>query len=174
LFRHESFQLWETKISGLILIKNKDYISFSKSGINVIALGSKQKRPLKDSEGQAKMIHSLDSLSFLKPESVNFINYQCQDYNNRIISIEQEWTTGTETRYVEVYKVKIFEITLRELMILMSFYICKTQSDIVTLVKSQPNPRFFYKSFLELDGANMVSILAFDSGSMEHLLSDDN
>jgi hypothetical protein len=120
------------------------------------------------------MIHSLDSLSFLKPESVNFINYQCQDYNNRIISIEQEWTTGTETRYVEVYKVKIFEITLRELMILMSFYICKTQSDIVTLVKSQPNPRFFYKSFLELDGANMVSILAFDSGSMEHLLSDDN
>jgi len=38
----------------------------------------------------------------------------------------------------------------------------------------QPNPRFFYKSFLELDGANMVTILAFDSGSMEHLLSEQN
>ena len=59
-------------------------------------------------------------------------------------------------------------------MILQSFYICKTQSDIVNLVKLQPNPRFFYKSFLELDGSNMVSILAFDSGSMEHLLGDDN
>lgn len=41
-------------------------------------------------------------------------------------------------------------------------------------MKEQPNPRFFYKSFLELDGSNMVSILAFDSGSMEHLLSEDN
>jgi hypothetical protein len=27
---------------------------------------------------------------------------------------------------------------------------------------------------LELDGAKMVTILSFDSGSMEHLLSDDN
>lgn len=44
----------------------------------------------------------------------------------------------------------------------------------MNLVKKQPNPSFFYKSFLELDGANMVTILAFDSGSMEHLLNDDN
>ena len=71
-----------------MLLKNKDYISLSKSGINVLALGSKHKRPLTDSEGQQKMIHSLDSLSFLKIERINFINYQCQDYNNRIISIE--------------------------------------------------------------------------------------
>lgn len=109
-----------------MLLKNKDYLSFSKSGINVLALGSKHKRPLKDSEGQSKMIHSLDSLSFLKVEQVNFINYQCQDYNNRIISIEQETTNYDETSYRLIYKVKIFEITLRELMILQSFYVCKT------------------------------------------------
>jgi hypothetical protein len=30
----------------------------------------------------------------------------------------------------------------------------------------------FYKSFLELNGANMVSILSFDSRSMSYLLSD--
>ena len=30
----------------------------------------------------------------------------------------------------------------------------------------------FYKSFLELDGSNMVSILSFDSRSMKQLLSD--
>jgi len=30
----------------------------------------------------------------------------------------------------------------------------------------------FYKSFLEFDGANMVSILSFDSRSMSHLLDD--
>ena len=32
----------------------------------------------------------------------------------------------------------------------------------------------FYKSFLEFDGANMVSILSFDSRSMTALLSDQN
>ena len=71
-----------------------------------------------------------------------------------------------ETTFESVYKVKIHEITLRELLILQSFYICKTQSDIQSLVKQQPNPTFFYKTFLELDGANMASILAFDSKSM--------
>jgi hypothetical protein len=37
----------------------------------------------------------------------------------------------------------------------------------------QPKPQVFYKSFLELDGSNMVSILAFDSRSMKALLKDD-
>lgn len=73
-------------------------------------------------------------------------------------------------QYREIYKIKIHEITLRELMILQSFYICKTQSEIVELVKLQPNPRFFYKTFLELDASNMASILAFDSRAMESLL----
>ena len=50
---------------------------------------------------------------------------------------------------------------------------CKTQSDIVDLVNDQPNPKVFYKSFLEFDGANMVSILSFDSRSMQYLLQDE-
>lgn len=31
----------------------------------------------------------------------------------------------------------------------------------------------FYKSFLELDGANMTSILSFDGRSMMHLLNEE-
>ena len=38
----------------------------------------------------------------------------------------------------------------------------------------QPNPSLFYKTFLELDGANMASILAFDSGCMISLFDDEN
>jgi hypothetical protein len=41
-------------------------------------------------------------------------------------------------------------------------------------VESQPNPSVFYKSFLELDCTNMVSILAFDSRSLQLLLEDKN
>ena len=79
-----------------------------------------------------------------------------------------------EVQTYNIYKVKIHEITLRELLIMQSFYLCKTQGDIVKLVAIQPYPQFFYKSFLELDTATMVSILAFDSGSMSALLGDQN
>lgn len=62
---------------------------------------------------------------------------------------------------------------MRELLLFNSIYTCKTQSGIVDLVNDQPNPKVFYKSFLEFDGSNMVSILSFDSRSMEYLLSDN-
>lgn len=38
----------------------------------------------------------------------------------------------------------------------------------------QPRPDIFYKSFLELDGTNLLSILSFDSRSMVELLSEQN
>jgi hypothetical protein len=38
----------------------------------------------------------------------------------------------------------------------------------------QPDPRFFYKTFLELGGKNLCSMLSFDSQSMSHLLDDKN
>lgn len=125
------------------------------------------------------MIHSLDAFKYLKIDQKNYINYQCQYYANRVISIEHEWTkgnaeTGTETKYYDIYKVKIHEITLRELLILQSIYLCKTQNDIENLVRLQPNPKFFFKSFLEFDGANLLSMLAFDSGSMDALLNEKN
>ena len=41
------------------------------------------------------------------------------------------------------------------------------------LVQNQPNPQVFYKSFLEFDGSNMVSILSFDGRSMKYLLGDE-
>jgi len=47
-------------------------------------------------------------------------------------------------------------------------------TDIVNVVKAQPKPTIFYKTFLELNGTNMTSIMGFDSRSMSILLSDDN
>ena len=54
-----------------------------------------------------------------------------------------------------------------------SIYYCATSSQIVDIVNDQPNPKIFYKSLLELNGANMVSMLSFDSRSMEFLLKDE-
>lgn len=55
---------------------------------------------------------------------------------------------------------------------MQSLYVANTSSDIVDLVMAQPKPLVFFKSFLEFDGANVVSILSFDSRAMRHLLQD--
>lgn len=41
-------------------------------------------------------------------------------------------------------------------------------------MRKQPTPKLFYKAFLELDLATLVSILAFDSHSVQALLAEDN
>jgi hypothetical protein len=65
--------------------------------MNVLALGELRngKRELNDFEGQPKMIHSLDAYKYLKIDKENYINYQCQYYSNRVISIEHEWNKST-------------------------------------------------------------------------------
>ena len=40
LHRHECFQLWESEIHGILLTQSKNYVTFSKEGMNVIALGN--------------------------------------------------------------------------------------------------------------------------------------
>ena len=71
-----------------------------------------------------------------------------------------------------LYKLKINDISLRELLVWLSIYVCKNMEDIQALVLDQPKPTLFYKSCLELDGQSFVSILAFDNRSMKHLLGD--
>jgi len=38
----------------------------NRDGISVIALGEKEKRELRDAEGNDRMIHSLSSMNYLK------------------------------------------------------------------------------------------------------------
>lgn len=49
--RHESFHLWESKIFGLITSKNKDFITLSKDGMELLTLNPKEQRAVADSEG---------------------------------------------------------------------------------------------------------------------------
>lgn len=178
LFRHESFQLWESDVRGLILQNNKDFVTLSKTGVCVLALGSVPKRVITDDKKNERMIHSLESVNFLKVDGDNYILFECAE-EDRVISIQQEYSlksaeTGEETQFDKIYSIKIHEITLRELLLFESLYVCKTQSDIVNLVAQQPAPLVFYKSFLEFDCSNMASILSFDSRSMAALLDESN
>ena len=59
LYRHESFQLWESQISAFYLSENNDYIMINCDGISLISLGTAQKRLLKSANGQENMIHAI-------------------------------------------------------------------------------------------------------------------
>ena len=138
LFRNESFQLWESQITGFFLHSKKDFITINRDGINVLTLQSGSKRQLIGDDGQEKMMHCLESTSYLKIDPTNFIYFDfAQD--TKVINVMQQFTrenrkTGDEDDFELVYKVRVHEITLRELLLFQSFYVCKTQSDILKLV----------------------------------------
>jgi hypothetical protein len=58
--------MWESSISGLLLKLNKEFITFSKAGVNILGLGIEETRTLNDNYGNGKTLHSLDSLNYLK------------------------------------------------------------------------------------------------------------
>lgn len=78
-----------------------------------------------------------------------------------------------QTNFTTLFNVKIVKATLRELLLFNSLYVSKTLSDVNDIVNDQPDPRIFYKSFLELNCGNMTSLLSFDSRSTKFLLSPD-
>ena len=73
MYRHESFQLWESEINGTLLHNTNDFITVNRDGINVFALGSTQKRPIIDANGDARMINSLESMNYLKLDPINVL-----------------------------------------------------------------------------------------------------
>ena len=129
LFRHESFQLWESECVGILLNKNKDFITLNKQGMQVLSLGSAEKRPIKDAQGFDRMIHSLESYNFLKVDPNNYLLFECAKPEARYISVQQEYLKGEnlnkeesaagneEAGFWNLLNVKIHEITLRELLL---------------------------------------------------------
>ena len=136
LFRHESFQLWESEVRGFMLTKTHDFITLNKSGLSIIALGAIEKKEVVNQSGQEMLIHSLESVNYLKVDRKNFVLFKCAE-EEKVIEIQQEFEKGDkkldaeETEYDLVYGIKLHDITLRELLLFQSLYVCKTQSEIV-------------------------------------------
>ena len=80
---------------GLLLTKYKDFIHLNKSGMHVVSLGSQEKRAVKDNKKVDRMIHSLESVNFLKVDTSNYLVFDCAKSNKRVVSIEQEYMKGT-------------------------------------------------------------------------------
>jgi hypothetical protein len=127
IFRHESFQLWESKITGMLLNRTKDFVTLNRDGINIVALGFEDKRQLVDADGNKRMVHSLDSCNYMKVDPSNYLLFSCARYADRQIQIQQEFNIKKpnqggqedfdETDFDQIYNIKVWEITLRELLL---------------------------------------------------------
>lgn len=79
-----------------------------------------------------RMLHSIDSMSFLKVDNVNFIHFAMQNMDKREIQIQQEFYNGDigkeedENKFMKLYSIKLWAVTLRELLLFKSLYYCKT------------------------------------------------
>lgn len=88
LFKHESYQLWESKISAFCLKNNHtDFVVLDNEGISVYGLGNEDKRIIKSETHQELMLHSFDSVSYLKLDKKNYITFDFSDQDKRYIVI---------------------------------------------------------------------------------------
>jgi len=100
-------------------LQTNDFLILSKDGINLLALGWQQKKVVKDQEGFDRMIHPLSACNALRIEETNHIYFGCQYYDNRQVVIQEQFSDQeNQTNFVDIFRIKIWEITLRELLIL--------------------------------------------------------
>ena len=68
-------------------------------------------------------MHSLGASDFLKIEKTNNILFDMRSYDNRKIMVQEQYTDKNNlTQFMNLYGIKIVEITLRELLTLQSIY----------------------------------------------------
>lgn len=158
----EGYQLWESRIKGFLLSSN-DFLMLGKEGMQMLSIGTKASRTVRDKDKQKRMVHALGKTNYLKIEDSNHIFFSMQFYDDRQIRVQEQYNDQSgNTHFSDIFSIKIHEITLRELMLVQSVYACKVQSDIEHIVMKQPNPNIFFKVFLELGIKSMISYLAFD------------
>lgn len=86
------------------------------------------------------MLHSLESINYLKVDSENCVLFDFAG-DDKEISIQQQYRKvnkeglGDQTKFDTIFKIRIFEITLRELLLLQSIQYSATLTDILALVK---------------------------------------
>lgn len=134
LFRHESFQRWESTVSAFVIQRNKDICILNSKGIHMISFGAKSKKPIYKVAGEDRMSHSLDSFQFLKLEPQNHILFESKNKDQQMISIQQEYSLNVksdadenigqiekaqklESRFQAIYKIRYYETTIKDLLL---------------------------------------------------------
>ena len=166
LYKHENYQLWESPVVGFLNTYQNDFVILNRDGTSFIPCGKQEKRAIYNPDGTERMVHSLPSCEYLLIDDSNLISFEKANLgsNNRQVKIqEQQIDNMGNTYYDDIYQVNIDEMSLSQLIIIESIFKCDSAYDIAMLIKLQPDPILFFKSYMELDQSNMIQILSFDS-----------
>ena len=96
---------------------------------------------------------------------------ECEKKSKIITIKHQTQNPNGDIFFDELYKIKVQNMNLMELLLFQSLFACTTQAEIIKLVESQPNQDAFFNSYDEINFSNMVTVLAFDNRTIEILLS---
>lgn len=133
-YRHDNYQLWESPVLGFLNTFSNDFVILNKEGTSFLPLGELEKRSIYNPDGTYRMVHSLPSCSYLKVAGSNLLTFERpkQGSNNRVVKVqEQQYDNYGNTYYDDIYNVHIDEMTLRELMVIQSIFMCDTVLDVV-------------------------------------------
>lgn len=78
------------------------------------------------------------------------------------------------TYYDEIFRINMEEMDLVEIILVQSIFLLDSSNEILELIDLQPNRTLFFKSFMELDLANLIQILSFESRVVKKLLTGLN
>ena len=67
--------------------RNLDFVTLNRDGINIVALGQVEKREIMDSDGQERMLHSLQSSNYLKVDPENYLLFATAKPERREIRV---------------------------------------------------------------------------------------
>lgn len=164
-YKYEINHLWEARIQA-ILLKSEDLMTFSHEGIKILNTGQHPRKVIQ--AGQMDIMqHPFNSCRDLKLENSNLIKVS-QEEDDWIISIQEQFHDHSthQTKFDEIYKIRIKPFDLRELLLIQSIFYSRQQFDLVKLIEMQPDNSVFLKSNFGLGRRNMINILSFDSKSI--------
>ena len=104
-------------------------MTVNRDGINILSLSSTEKpRIVEDSEGFQRRLHSLESMNYLNLNNGNSLYFDCSKQTDRWVVVQQEFTKealssneadieDSETMFDPIYRIKIWNTTLRELLV---------------------------------------------------------
>ena len=139
LYKHNSYQLWESPCLGFLNTFTNDFIILNRDGTSFIPLGDNtDRRAIENRNDTMRMVHSLNSASFLKIEDSNMIQFErpMVGENNRVVQIqEQHYDAQGNTYYDEIFRLNMQEMNLIELLLIQSVFNCETSVEIMDLIK---------------------------------------
>jgi hypothetical protein len=111
LYKHTSYQLWESPCKGFLSTHLNDFIILNKDGMSFVKLSEHEMRKaINNDDGIKRMIHSIGSSNYLKIENGNMVEYMSplgNETSHRVTIQQQYLDHNDNTYYNDIFEIKL-------------------------------------------------------------------